>query len=131
MSSTNESFPVGCLTTTAPGANSNTYPLFNSATWTIGPGCLPLWGNRLLFGLTNSQAGTLKAYRSTDKGTTWEQVGGDIAVVANSSTDINGPYDYLIDPHPDFKLDWVNGGSAQATWRPSITIVRGYHGMAT
>lgn len=126
-----ETYVVGCLTTTAPGANSNTYPLFNSATWSLGAGILPMWGNRLLFGLTNNNSGTLKAYRSTDKGTTWEQVGGDISVAANSSTDINGPYDYEIDAHPDFKLDWVNGGSAQTTWRPSITIVRGYHGVAT
>jgi hypothetical protein len=128
--STNEAYVVGCLTTTAPGANSNTYPLFNSATWGIGAGVLPLWGNRLLFSLTNSQAGTLKAYRSIDKGTTWEQIGGDLAVAANSSTDISGPYDFLIDAHPDVKLDWVNGGVAQATWRPSVTIVRSYHGSA-
>ena len=127
-----ENYIVACLTPTAsaPGADANTYPLFNSTTWTLGPGCLPQWGSRLLFTLDNSQAGTLKAYRSSDKGVSFHQVQNNIAVAAAPAGDVSGPYDFEIDAHPDFKLDWVNGGVAQATWKPTITIVRFYHGPA-
>lgn len=114
-----------------PGANSNTYNMFDS-TVTFKT---PIMSNasttmtahnisRLEFRLANDQAGTLKFYTSIDGGTNWDQTGGDITVAASTSTDINGPYDFLIDPYRDVKLDWVNGGSAQTTWRPNVTLVR-------
>lgn len=128
MSETNVQVKVISAT---PGANSNTYNLFDS-TVSFGGGVLPSRNlARLEFTLNNDQAGTLKFYKSLNKGTTWRQVGGDIAVPANSSTDISGPYDYLIDPFPDVKLDWVNGGSAQTTWEPGVVLIPKYHGAAT
>lgn len=87
--------------------------------------------SRVCFSLENSHAGTLKAYMSPDKGTNWYQVGGDIAVVAAAATDINGPYDYLVDPYPDFKIEWVNGGSAQTTWVPVVTLIIGDRASGT
>lgn len=122
-----ESPQIGCLTTTAPGADSNTYPLFNSVT-AFGGGLLRVragGANRLQFGVENSEAGTLKGYMSPDKGTNWYQVEGDVAVAAAAATDISGPYDWLIDTYPDFKLDWVNGGAAQTTWKPILSLVAG------
>jgi hypothetical protein len=117
------------LDTATPGADANTYNLFDSTT-DIGAGLMRVRGlSRLTFGVENSQAGTLKAYRSTDRGTSWDQVGGDIAVAAAPATDISGPYDYLVDTYKDFKLDWVNGGAAQATWRPEITLI--FHDRAS
>lgn len=113
-----------------PGADSNTYNLFNSTlAFPSAVAGVPTAFrshniSRLELRLVNSQAGTLKFYTSVDGGTNWDQTGGDISVLANSSTDINGPYDYLVDPYDDVKLDWVNGGSAQATWRPGVTLVR-------
>lgn len=117
-----------------PGADSSVYNMFNSTVTFQGGGLMQTMGGgigRLEFTVVNSQAGTLKFYRSIDKGTNWDQVGGDIAVAANSATDISGPYDYLVDPYQDVKLDWVNGGSAQATWRPAVTLIPRYHGAAT
>lgn len=128
-----ESFSIGVLTPTAsaPGADSNTYPIFNSTNSGLwGAGNLHIWCSRLQFSLANSAAGTVKVYRSTDKGTNWDEFGGDTAWVASTSTDINGPLDILVDPHTDVKIDWVNGGSAQTTWRPSLNGIRGYHGPA-
>lgn len=122
---------VTCITTTAPGADANTYPLFNSVT---------LFGKRLLrnrnisrinFGVENSEAGTLKAYMSTDGGTTWTQFGGDIAVAAAAATDVSGPYDFLADTYWDVKLDWVNGGVAQGTWLPFLTLIEGDRASGT
>lgn len=127
------------ITASTPGADTNTYIMFDSTVTFAAPAgsnskstTLPAHGiSRIEFSVVNSQAGTLKAYRSVDKGTNWDQVGGDIAVAANAATDINGPYDFLVDPYSDFRISWVNGGSAQATWRPQITLVRGFHGAAT
>ena len=129
-----ESYKIGVKDTSTPGADSNTYVMFDSTVesyWRIGPGNLNLWASRLSFGVENSHSGTLKAYRSTNKGTNWDQVGGDTAVAAAAATDISGPYDYLVDTYTDFKLEWVNGGSAQTTWRPEITIVRGDRASGT
>lgn len=108
-----------------PGADANTYNLFNSVT-SFGGGLLRSKDvSRLTFSVENDQAGTLKFYRSTNKGTNWDQVGGDIAVTAAAATDISGPHDYLCDTYQDVKLDWVNGGVAQGTWRPEVTLIIG------
>jgi hypothetical protein len=126
-----ESYKIGVSNTSTPGADSNTYIMFDSTTWPLGPGCLNQWASRVSFGLENSHLGTLKAYRSVDKGTNWDQVGGDISWAAAGATDINGPEDFLVDTYSDFRLSWVNGGSAQTTWRPEITITRGDRASGT
>lgn len=116
-----------------PGADANTYNMFSSIV-TFGTGTAGDSRNttlishgvsRVTFSVENSEAGTLKAYRSVDKGTNWDQVGGDIAVAAAAATDINGPYDFLVDTYQDFKIDWLNGGAAQTTWRPEVTLIVG------
>lgn len=122
-----------------PGADSNTYNMFDSTVTFAAPAgsngkstTLMAHGiSRLEFRVANNASGTLKFYTSVDGGTNWDQTGGDISVAASTSTDINGPYDFLVDPYKDCKLDWVNGGSAQTTWRPNVVMVRGYHGAAT
>ena len=121
---------IGLVDTSTPGANGNTTILFDS-TVSFGTGLAgdphnsTLQGklSRVSLGLENSHLGTLKAYRSVDKGTNWDQVGGDISVAAASSTDISGPYSFLVDTYSDFRISWVNGGSAQTTWRPEVTGV--------
>lgn len=122
-----------------PGTDSNTYNLFssivtfgapnqsNSASTTLMAHDI----SRLELRLANNATGTLKFYTSTDGGTNWDQTGGDISVAASTSTDINGPYDFLLDPYTDCKLDWVNGGTAQTTWRPNVVLVRGDRSAAT
>jgi hypothetical protein len=126
-----ESYSIGVSNTSTPGADSNTYIMFDSTTWPLAAGNLQLWATRIKFGVENSHLGTLKAYHSIDKGTNWDQVGGDIAVAAAAATDISGPYDYLVDTYKDFRLSWVNGGSAQTTWRPVLTITRGDRASGT
>ena len=116
---------------TAAPTDSDTTTLFNSVT-AYGAGVLSLTGiNRIAFTVENSHSGTLKQYRSTNGGTTWDQVGTDLAVVAAAATDVSGPYDYLVDPHPDWKLDWVNGGTTQTTWRPSLIGIVGDRAKGT
>lgn len=130
--SVGESYKVGVVNTSTPGADSNTYIMFDSTTWTIGPGCLPLWAHRISFAVENSAAGTLRAFRSIDKGTNWDQVGGDIVVAIATATDISGPYDFLVSTYNDFRISWINGGAAQTTtWRPEVICHRGDRASGT
>ncbi len=112
-----------------PGADSNTYPIFNSVT--AFPGCWMAQGTglkRLFVTIDNPQSATLKFYRcndgiggsSTARGTNWVQVGGDYAITA-SATDVS-TFDGLFEGFPDFKLDLVNGGSAQTGMTVTISL---------
>lgn len=88
-----ESLKVGVVNASTPGADSNTYIIVDS-TVSFGVNIagdprnatLKAHGiSRILVGIKNSHLGTLKAYRSVDKGTNWDQVGGDIAVPASAA----------------------------------------------
>lgn len=127
-----ESLKVAVIAAT-PGTDSNTYVMFSSVvTFPAGTFRVINGGvSRVTFSVENSQAGTVKAYRSVDKGTNWDQVGGDITVAIASATDISGPYDFLTDTYSDFKVEWVNGGVAQATWRPEVTLIVGDRASGT
>jgi hypothetical protein len=126
-----ESVKVAVIAAT-PGADSSVYVMFNSVvTFQAGGMLRPRGVSRVTFSVENSQAGTLKAYRSVDKGTNWDQVGGDVVVGIASAKDISGPYDYLVDTYSDFKLEWTNGGAAQATWRPEVTMIVGDRASGT
>lgn len=127
-----ESLKVGLANTSTPGADSNVYIMFDSTvSFGVGidgdPRNATLRAHnisRVVFGVKNSHLGTLKSYRSINKGTNWDQVGDDISVDAAGATDISGPYDFLVDTYSDFRISWVNGGSAQTTWRAEVTAIR-------
>jgi hypothetical protein len=111
-----------------PGADSADYVLFDSTVcFTSGLESHDI--SRIEFAANNSQAGSLKAYFSQDRGVTWNLYNTQ-AVVASSAGAMAGPFDYLVDPYRDFRLIWTNGGVAQATWIPSIVLIRNYHGAA-
>jgi hypothetical protein len=102
-----------------PGADANDYTLFDS---TVACGAKHLqWTGwkRITLALKNSGSGTLKASRSTDGGTNWDEYDSQ-AVAAAGAGVVNGPYDYDIAPYLDWKLVWTNGGAAQTTWRPEL-----------
>lgn len=112
-----------------PAGNSNDYILFDSTT--AFTGTLAAHDiSRITFGVNNSQAGTRKAYWSADKGTTWNLY-DSTAVTAASAGAMSGPFDYLVDTYPDFRLIWTNGGVAQATWIPTLTAIRSARASGT
>jgi hypothetical protein len=70
--------------------------------------------------LDNSHSGTLKLYASQDRGTNWYQV-RQASVPAGGSSD-SYIASWKVSPHADVKLVWTNGGSAQTTWRPEMSL---------
>lgn len=109
-------------TGSTPGADANTYPIFNSVTAFTGASMAQNNGLKRLYGaINNVQDGTLKLYYSLDRGVNWVQAGGDMAATAAGATVVT-EYDFNIESFPDFKLDFVNGGSAQTGWSVTITL---------
>lgn len=104
-----------------PGADAGTYPLFSSVTAFPGAGMHQQQGlHTLRYDIKNDQAGTLKLYKSADRGTTWSQVAQ--TSIAAAAAGVSNTDTFSVEAYPDFKLDWVNGGSAQATWAVSLNL---------
>jgi len=76
--------------------------------------------NRLYLTLINSQAGTLNAYSSEDRGVNWTKI--YTAAVGISAANSESPYDFLIEPYSDWKLEWINGATPQTTFRPAMAL---------
>jgi hypothetical protein len=76
---------------------------------------------RIVVGLINDQAGTLKEYISPDRGVTWTQISSTaVAAIAANSQNI---YDFLVEHYSDWKLEWTNGAAAQTTFTVNIVGV--------
>lgn len=106
---------------TALPTGANTVNLYDSTVAWSGAGMASAVGyKRLVVDLKCDQNGTLKWYKSSNRGTNWVQIGQE-AITAPSSTD-TVVRDYLIEEYADFKLDWLNGGSNQGTFSPSIAL---------
>lgn len=106
------------VTSTAP-TDSNTTEIFNSVT-TFGTGVFRTLNiNRLIFEVEHSHLATVRVYRSSNHGTNWDQTRADIAIAAPAAGDIN-VVDIDTAPYMDVKIEWVNGGTTQTTWRPGL-----------
>jgi hypothetical protein len=122
---------------TVPGADANTYVLF--ATCNPGStqtdrvvqnanrdgGCPAAFfantGTRkFVFSLKNSQAGTLNEYYSPDRGTTWLQI--STMAIPIPAAGFTTEREFLVETYQDWKLEWLNGGVAQATWSPQMAL---------
>lgn len=105
-----------------PGADANTYTLFSSVLAFQGARMAPQMGyKRLMVDIKNANAGTLKLYKSPDRGVNWYQINEQ--AVGAAAANATNPYDFLIEEYDDFKLDWVNGGASQAAmWQVSISL---------
>lgn len=106
----------------APAADSNTYVLFSSVIAFPGKRMHSGMGlKRLVCGVRHSSAGTINLYKSVDRGTVW--VLAD-SFAASSATE-EDLYDALVEHMDDFKLEWVNSGSAQNPWVVSLALSSG------
>lgn len=98
---------------TTPGADSNTYNLYNSTSDGGGSGFAMKGYHFAVLDIKNAAAGTLKAYKSIDRGVTWNQI--EQFSVAAAPTAESNKYEFLVEPYMEWKLDWVNGGASQST----------------
>ena len=112
-------------TLAAPGTDSNTYVLFS--TYVASPGGSMHQGagiKKLMVTIKNSQAGTLNTYRGGARSTlnvpTFTQLTAEAIAAGTSTTSTSR--EYLIEPFGDWKLEWVNGGVAQATWTLDMAL---------
>jgi hypothetical protein len=112
-------------TGTTPGADANTYVLLatTQATGNAGwPECyFALAGvKKVTLVIKHNNAGTLKVYESTDRGTNWRQI--DSITVAAPAATAATPYDFVVEGMRDWKLEWVNGGAAQSPWDVLLSL---------
>lgn len=108
--------------THATPTGSNDVTLFDSTVQFGGGGMIPLMGiERIAFTAEHDQAFTLKAYRSTNKGVSWDEYDRR-AVSAPAANNISGPFDYVVNTYQDWKLVLTNGGVDQGLWRPEISF---------
>lgn len=102
-----------------PGADSNTYVIFSSVSAFPGKRFAPQTGyKRFVLGVRHSSVGTVNLYKSVDRGTVW--VLADTFSAA--STTLEDVYDALVEHFDDFKVEWVNTGSAQNPWVVSMAL---------
>jgi len=105
-----------------PGADSDTYNLVDTTLLGGGSNFFAHSGTaKVELFLKNADTGTLKEYVSEDGGVNWSQI-SETAVSAAAATGQNA-YSFVVEPYRDWKLDWVNGGSAQTTWVVSMALV--------
>lgn len=105
--------------TALPG-NAEVVSIFDT-TKGMGADFMAMTGlNRLYLTLINSQAGTLKSWSSEDRGTNWTQVSS--TAVAASAANSENPYDYLVEPYSDWKLEWTNGATPQTVFRVAAAL---------
>jgi hypothetical protein len=110
-----------------PGTDSNTYVLFSTASPSAGvAGACPMgnWGPAMCvhsfhWDIKHSQAGTVRGYHSSDRGATWTQFYDTGSLAAPTYTDKDV---VLVEGFADFKFEWVNGGTAQATWVVNMDV---------
>lgn len=108
-------------TDTALPTSGSTVTLFSTVTTFPYANAIQVHNiHRIYFAIQNDQTGTLKAYKSVDRGVTWVREFDDIAVAA-AATNTSNYYDFLVEPYADFKLDWTNGGTGQGTFNINIS----------
>lgn len=105
---------------TTPGTDSNVDVMFTTDDGQIGGNYFAHNGiRRASIAINHSHSGTLKWYRSVDRGANWTQVGSQaLTATANEISTV----DILVEGEPDWRLDWTNGGTAQSPWSAILTL---------
>lgn len=111
-----------------PGADSNDYVLFSTSVafpraQGYPPGYTDLAGvKRVRISLAHSHNGTFKLQRSSNgeaSAPTWTTINDEAITAAASERSF---YDAHVAGLRDWRVIWTNGGSAQTTWVPEITL---------
>lgn len=121
MSVANTPVRVKYIGSALPG-NAETVNLFSSVVSFAAANALPALGMHAYhLNLKHDAAGTVKGYRSVDRGVTWSQYydsGSISAPASTTSTDLV----VSIEGHADVKFDWLNGATPQTLFSVSQNL---------
>lgn len=103
-----------------PGADGSTYVLFSTTVaWPNSPHMTDNCdGKRYRCHLSHSAASAadgLKLQRSADGGTNWVTI-RQATVAAPAAAGLESNFDFWVAGLRDWRVIWVNGGSAQSPW---------------
>lgn len=122
---------------TSPGADTNTYVLFATCT----PGTTQtdrvvqnanrdnacparFFSNagvrKFVLSLKYTATFTLNSYYSPDRGVTWIQEKTEVIPAPTAGFTLDR--EWLVEQYPDWKLEVLNGSSAQTTWSPQMAL---------
>ena len=105
----------------APGADTNTYAIFSTVTaFPFACAAQQAGDKRLRITFDHIYTGTVNLYRSVNRGVTWTQVmTREHYAPAAAGCSV---FDVPIEAFADFKVEWVNGGTAQDPWDVDIAL---------
>lgn len=105
-----------------PGNDANTYTLFSTVQLFSGAYMAQNAGlKRLRLDMKHPASLTLKAYKSRDRGVTWEQV-DDSGLITTPGTTDSTKYEFDFEPYADFKIDLLNAGTIQTGMTVDIAL---------
>jgi hypothetical protein len=104
-----------------PGADSNTYVIFDSTVAFPGANFVQGAGlSRISIRFDHIYTGTVNMYRSVNRGSTWTQVMQQSQSAPDTTQ--SSYFDVSVEAFADFKVEWVNGGTAQNPWSVDIAL---------
>lgn len=108
-------------TGSTPGADSNTYVIFSSVTSFPGANFVQGAGlKRISIRFDHIYTGTVNMYRSVNRGSTWTQISSQQQSAPDTTQ--SSYFDVSVEAFADFKVEWVNGGTAQSPWSVDIAL---------
>lgn len=78
--------------------------------------------HRILIDIDHDQSGTIKAYRSNNRGVTWTQFYDSGAIAAPGAT-ASTERDIAVEPLQDWKVEWVNGATPQTLFLVDMALL--------
>lgn len=104
-----------------PGADSNTYVIFDSTVAFPGANFVQGAGlKRISIRFDHIYSATVNMYRSVDRGVAWSQVMQQQQSAPDTTQ--SSYFDVSVEAFADFKVEWVNGGTAQSPWSVDIAL---------
>ena len=103
-----------------PGTDSNVDVMFTTVDQPMANFFAMAGIRRVSLAIDHSHDGTLKWYRSTNRGTAWTQIGTQAVTAVSNEENV---VDILVEGNADWRIDWTNGGTAQSPWSAILTLV--------
>lgn len=106
-----------------PGADSDTYVILDTSVTNSWPeSFFAMHGIRKFqIDVKHDEAFTFNWYKSNDRGTSWEQM--QTSAVPLPASTVTSTLEIEVSALRDFKLEVVNGGTAQLPWDVDMVLI--------